>query len=56
MMCDRCNQPIRQGQAYDEIPIAAPTGPGSTVYLRKELCERDLRQTAPVDSETGRTI
>jgi hypothetical protein len=58
MICDRCDKPIRQGEKYEEIPIASPTGLGSTVVLHKELCGRSLplRQTAPVDRETGRTI
>jgi hypothetical protein len=58
MICDRCVWPILPGEEYEEIPIVSASGPGATVVVHKELCERSvpLRQTAPVDRETGRTI
>jgi hypothetical protein len=49
MMCDRCHKPIREGQAYDTIPIISPSGPGTTVTLHKRLCQKPPTQTASVD-------
>lgn len=40
MMCDRCSNPIGEGELYEEIPIDRPTGAGVTVVLHKELCKR----------------
>lgn len=48
MMCARCDQPIRPGQAYETYDIPSPSAFGATVYLHKKLCVRPPTQTAPV--------
>lgn len=47
MICDRCHQPILPSEAYEEIPIISPSGPGTTVNLHKWLCRQPPTQTAP---------
>lgn len=38
MICARCDQPILPGQKSVPYDIPSPSGPGTTVYLHKELC------------------
>lgn len=48
MICDRCQQPIRKGQAYRTYPIDSPSGAGTTVYIHTADCQPVPSQTAPV--------
>jgi hypothetical protein len=48
MLCDRCGQPIPAGEV-EALPVITNSGPGPTVHVHRELCERPLplAQTAP---------
>lgn len=48
MICGRCDQPILPGQQYEKRDIPSPSGPGTTVYFHKPLCEKQPFQTTQV--------
>lgn len=47
MMCARCDQPIPADEESTPIDAFSASGPGSTVYVHKVLCEQPPTQTAP---------
>jgi hypothetical protein len=48
-ICARCDQPIRDGEPYDEVDKFSPSGAGATLLVHRELCERPPTQTAPLE-------
>ena len=47
MICARCDQPIDRDDEYVQVDHAAPTGPGTTVYVHEKRCVQTPRQTYP---------
>lgn len=49
MICARCDEPLREGDDYDEQSIDGASGPGITIYRHRQPCRPAVpRQTAPV--------
>jgi hypothetical protein len=46
-ICARCDQRIKDGEEYDEIPMPGASVAGATVYRHKRGCRRAQVQTTP---------
>lgn len=53
-MCDRCHQPILDGEEFEVRPVMSPSGPGNNVILHKRLCQRPPTQTSPASPSGAR--
>lgn len=47
MMCDRCGEPIRQGEKFTTYTKTSASGGGTTVTLHGRLCVKPPTQTYP---------
>ncbi|MFJ9318231.1 hypothetical protein [Streptomyces globisporus] len=53
MMCDRCDQPIADGEA-ERVPVGGASGAGTVVVLHRKLCPRSRSHAAPYPAGLGR--
>lgn len=47
MICDRCQDPILEGQGYREYTIDSPSGAGATVVIHNADCQGVPSQSYP---------
>ncbi|WP_302061491.1 hypothetical protein [Streptomyces sp. A3M-1-3] len=43
MICGKCDQPIKQGEAYRSYDVDRASGPGSTVHQHTACPKREPR-------------